>query len=263
MTYFGFLLRFIGIPLVILLIIALIDSRRGRTMTNFFGGRAVWLSIGLHVLIAVIYTTPWDNYLVAAGVWYYNPDQISGILLGRVPLEEYSFFVVETILTGLWWWFISRRIHQPAGFSASKRIRVWSTAVLGALWLASMAVLASGWKPGIYLSLILGWGLPPIMLQMAFGSDILWHHRKLVMLTVLPVFLYISAADSLAIAAGIWTIDLAQSTGLFVGSLPFEEAVFFLVTVVLISFGLTLSLARASQARWVSRVNQLVSQKKG
>lgn len=263
MTYFGFLLRFIGIPLFIFLIISVIDGRRGRTISNFFDGRAVWLSICLHVLIAVVYTTIWDNYLVATGVWYYNHELISGTLLGWVPLEEYTFFVVETILTGLWWWFLARRIKQPAAFSAAKHLRVWLTAILSAVWLASLAVLISGWRPGIYLSLILVWGVLPIMLQIAYGADILWHHRTLVVLTILPVFLYISAADSLAIAAGIWTIDPAQSTGLFIGSLPFEEAVFFLITVVLISFGLTLSLARASQVRWVSWVNQMVSQKNG
>lgn len=264
MTYFSFLLRFIGIPLVILLIISIIDGRRGRTLAHFFNGRAVWLSICLHVLIAVIYTTPWDNYLVATRVWYYNPELISGVLLGKVPLEEYTFFVVETILTGLWWWFLARRIEQPAVVPAAKRMSLLAPiAFLSIVWLVSAAMLASGWRPGTYLSLILIWSLPPIMLQLAFGANILWHYRKLVMLTILPVFLYISAADSLAIAAGTWTIDPAQSTGLFIGSLPIEEAVFFLVTVVLISFGLTLSLARASQARCLSRLAQWTRQKNG
>lgn len=263
MTYFNFLLRYIGIPLAVFLIIALIDARRGKAAPDFLQGRAVWIAIGLHVLIAVIYTTPWDNYLVATGVWYYNPSLISGILLGWVPLEEYTFFVLETILTGLWWWFLARRISAPKTFEPSMNLRILPTAVLGVLWLASVITLISGWQPGIYLSLILGWALPPIMLQLAFGADILWHHRKLVALTILPVFLYISAADSLAIAAGTWTIDPAQSTGLFIGSLPFEEAVFFLVTVVLIGFGVTLSLARLSQARWVTRVQKLVGQRNG
>jgi hypothetical protein len=38
--------------------------------------------------------------------------------------------------------------------------------------------------------------------------------------------------------------------GIFIGELPVEEAVFFLSTVVLIGFGLTLTLARESQVRW-------------
>lgn len=121
-----------------------------------------------------------------------------------------------------------------------------------------VCVLISGWNPGIYLSLILVWALPAIALQLAFGADILWHFRKLVALAILPIFLYISAADSLAISSGTWTIDPAQSTGIFIGRLPIEEAVFFLTTVMLIGFGLTLTLARASQVRWITWVNQIL-----
>lgn len=258
MTYIGFLLRFLVLPLVILLIITLIDGRRGRTASGFLNGRAPWMAIGLHVLIAVIYTTPWDNYLVATGVWYYNPELISGLILGWVPIEEYTFFVLETILTGLWWWFLARRLSPPGEFEPNKMIRMLSAAILGVTWLGAVYLLISGWKPGTYLSLILSWALPAIMLQLAYGADILWHHRKLVILTILPVFLYISAADSLAISSGTWTIDPAQSLGAFIGALPFEEAVFFLSTVILIGFGITLSISRASQARWQIWANRIL-----
>lgn len=252
MTYFGFLFRFLVIPLIVLLIVTAIDERRGKTAQGFLGGRAVWLAIGLHVLLAVIYTTPWDNYLVATGVWYYDPKLISGILLGWVPLEEYTFFVLETILTGLWWWIIARRLAPPGEFRAGRNIRILAPLILGGAWALSAYVLVAGWKPGTYLALILVWALPAIMLQLAYGADILWHYRKLVALAILPVILYISLADSLAISSGTWTIDPAQSLGVFIGRLPIEEAVFFLCTLVLICFGLTLSLARASQARWIN-----------
>jgi len=251
MTYFGFLGQFLVVPLVILLIITLIDNRRGKPAHGFLNSRAIWMAIGLHVLLAVIYTTPWDNYLVATGVWYYNPKLISGLILGWVPIEEYTFFVLETILTGLWWWFLARRLTPPREFKPERNIRIVSTAILGAIWLGAAFILISNWKPGTYLSLILVWALPAIMLQLAYGADILWHHRKLVALVILPVFIYISAADSFAISSGTWTIDPTQSMEIFFWALPIEEAVFFLSTVVLIGFGLTLSVSRASQARWI------------
>lgn len=46
----------------------------------------------LHVVLAVVYTAPWDNYLVATGVWSYNPGLVTGVTLGWVPIEEYTFF---------------------------------------------------------------------------------------------------------------------------------------------------------------------------
>ncbi|MCX8063193.1 MAG: lycopene cyclase domain-containing protein, partial [Anaerolineales bacterium] len=82
MTYFGFLLRFLVVPIVILLFLTWRDARRYPPMQYFQNGRMVWGIIVLHIALAVIYTTPWDNYLVASGVWTYNPDLVSGIVLG-------------------------------------------------------------------------------------------------------------------------------------------------------------------------------------
>ncbi len=252
MTYFGFLFQFLAGPLIIFLIITWWYERRGKIIPEFQNRRAIWIAIVLHVLLAVTYTTPWDNYLVATGVWYYDPKLISGLILGWVPIEEYTFFVLETILTGVWWWFLARRLIPPGEFKPGRNIRIILPTILGMVWMGGVYVFVSGWKPGTYFSLILLWALPAIGVQFAFGADILWHFRKLVALAVLPVFLYISAADSLAISSGTWTIDPAQSTGIFIGRLPIEEAGFFLTTVMLIGFGLTLTLARASQERWTS-----------
>ncbi len=68
MTYFGFLAVFLGIPIIIFLLITWNDSRKGMMIVGFKNGRAVWFAIALHITVALIYTTPWDNYLVATGV---------------------------------------------------------------------------------------------------------------------------------------------------------------------------------------------------
>jgi lycopene cyclase domain-containing protein len=211
--------------------------------------KAAWLAIAVQVSLALVYTTPWDNYLVATRVWYYNPALVTGITLGYVPLEEYTFFVLEPLLVGLWWWLLARRLSAPAAFSPSMRLRVWSAALLSVFWLISTAAFLSGPAPLTYFSITLLWAIPPIVIQCAFGADILWHHRRHIMATVLPLGLFLSAADSIAITAGTWTIDPAKSTGLFIGALPVEEALFFFITVMLATFGLTLMRAQPSQER--------------
>ena len=52
-------------------------------------------------MVAVLYTTPWDNYLVATGVWWYDPHLVAGLVLGWVPIEEYTFFILQTLAMGL------------------------------------------------------------------------------------------------------------------------------------------------------------------
>ena len=164
MTYFGFLLRFLFIPILIFLAITYWDERRGRQAPGFLNSRAVWTAIFAHVLVAVIYTTPWDNYLVATGVWYYNPDLVTGIVIGYVPIEEYTFFVVETILSGLWWWFLARRLSPPkTEFKPNRQIVRVSTAVLVSVWAIFTYLFFFGDVKWTYLGITLFWALPAIL----------------------------------------------------------------------------------------------------
>jgi lycopene cyclase domain-containing protein len=267
MTYFAFLLRFLFIPILIFLTVAYWDNKNNRQINGFRNGRAVWAAIGIHILLAVIYTTPWDNYLVATGVWYYNPDLVTGIVIGYVPIEEYTFFVVETILAGLWWWFLARRIvlpltpspslrsasQSPSGrgeFTRNKRLVYLSTCILLSIWLLSAYLFFFGEATWTYLSIILFWALPPIILQLLFGADILWHYRKLVFWAIFVPGTYLSLMDIVALKETTWSISPNQITGiLFFGILPIEEVLFFFITNVLLTFGMTLLLANVSQMR--------------
>lgn len=210
-------------------------------------------AIAIHVVIALIYTTPWDNYLVATGVWYYDPALVTGLTFGWVPVEEYTFFILQPILGGLWLLTLTRRLEilpevDQAEFRPSLR---WQLALVAAfLWLVSAVLLWSGWAGGTYLALELTWALPPIILQLAFGADILWRNRRLLFLAILPLTLYLSAADALAIESGTWTINPDQSLHLLIGGLlPLEEFLFFLLTNTLVVFGLVLTWSVISQER--------------
>jgi lycopene cyclase domain-containing protein len=200
MTYFGFLLRFLVIPILILLVLTRWDPRKGNPIRGFRTGRALWAAIGVHVLLAVAYTTPWDNYLVATGVWYYNPDLVTGLVMGYVPIEEYTFFVLETLLAGLWWWFVARRLSPPPQtFTPNRPFITLSAGFITVLWLLFTCLFLFGSQPWAYLSIILFWALPPTILQMLFGADILWHYRKLVFWGFFIPGLYLSLVDIVAL----------------------------------------------------------------
>lgn len=89
-SYGQFLLIFLVAPVV-----ALILLLRRRVTGRFVLGTA------LLAIVAFIYTTPWDNAIVWMGVWTYDPSLIVGVILGVVPLEEYLFYFLQTILTSL------------------------------------------------------------------------------------------------------------------------------------------------------------------
>lgn len=250
MTYFGFLAIFLMIPIFILAGMGVHDRRYGRDLPPRLRFWPPSAAIALHVLLALVYTTPWDNYLVATHVWWYDPALVTGLLIGWVPVEEYTFFILQPILGGLWLLLWARRIPVAAEGALRPWPRWGAVTVTGLIWLAAVLILVGGWRPGTYLALELSWALLPIMLQLGFGADILWRYRRLVLITLVPLTLYLSAADALAINWGTWTIDPAQSTGLMLGNLPVEEFVFFLLTNTLVSFGITLILARESHERF-------------
>jgi lycopene cyclase domain-containing protein len=259
MTYLGFLVRFLTIPIALIVVLLAFDQRRINALTTEEKERLGplvdwrgWTAVGLHVVIAVVYTTPWDNYLVATNVWWYEPALVTGVTLGWVPLEEYTFFVLQTLMVGFALLWLARRLIPTAKPSHNLRPnpRVFLPVLLVSAWACMGVVLVAGWRPGTYLSLESIWALPPIALQLAFGADILWRYRRLVVLALVPFTLYLSLADTLAIRAGTWTISPQQSLGFLVADLlPVEEIFFFLLTNTLVVFGVTLILAPESAHR--------------
>lgn len=245
MTYFQVLATFILPPMLILLAAAVLRRRRYAP--------AVWLpfaAVGLHVFLAVAYTTPWDNYLVATGVWWYDPRLVTGLRIGWVPIEEYVFFVLQTLMTGFWTVLLTRTEAIRVGPASSGRsLRLWSTLALAAVWAAAALGLVFDRTPLTYANLILVWALIPWMIQTAFGADILLKRRRTAAAGILLPTLYLWWVDSLAITAGTWTINPEKTTGLLVGSLPIEEMLFFLMTNVIIVCGITLILAPEARER--------------
>ncbi len=250
MTYFGFLALFVGLPLLGVWVFNAIDQKNKRLLPQDLRTWDPWVVIWGHVLVAVAYTTPWDNYLVATRVWWYDPNLVTGIVFGWVPLEEYTFFVLQTLLVGITLLLVLRRWQTPNSFQQNHKLRIGTTLVVGLVWLAAIALLVFHVTPATYFGLETSWALLPIMLQLAFGADIIWHYRKPVFAVLAFFTVYLSAADTLAIASGTWTIDPAQSFNIFLpGGLPIEELIFFFLTCTLVCFGVTLVLAEASQQR--------------
>lgn len=228
MTYASFLVLFLVTPSLGLLLVskASLDRRR-------------LLSLGGIMLTALTYTAPWDNYLVAQRVWWYDPARVLGMTLGWVPFEEYLFFLLQPFLTGLLY-FTMRDLAPTTRSSTSGPGRLILALGTGLLWVAAVVALTA--DPSVrYLSLELAWGLPPLLLQFAVGGDLLWKRRTPLLLSLGLSSGYLVAADVIAIRSGIWTISSQFTLGLkLVPGLVLEEAVFFTLTNALVLGGLSL-----------------------
>ncbi len=222
MTYGGFLLLFLVLPLALLLL-------RHRPQ-----GPRLWGYL-LMPLVALLYTTPWDNYLVWRGVWGYPEERVL-LRIGYVPLEEYLFFLLQPLLTG----GLLLGLAGPPPLPGPGLARVVGGA--GTLLLAALGVLLVALGGAyLYLGLILAYFAPVFTLQWAFGGDLLWGWRRAWLWGTLLPTLYLWAADLYAIRAGIWWIAPEWTLGLRPLGLPLEEMVFFLFTNLAIVQGLLLA----------------------
>lgn len=228
MTYLAFLLLFILPPLVALF-----------TMPPRPRGARVRLTLAVLPLIALAYTTPWDNYLVASGIWGYGADRVLGTI-GWVPVEEYIFFLLQPLLGVAW--LLRCRLHEvePAGRSASR-------ALGAALWLlvALAGVLLLGRESTRYLALILAWAAPVLAIQWWFTGDVALGAPRRYLAVVAAPTLWLWLADALAIRSGIWHISERYTVGAAPFGLPVEEMTFFLVTHLLSVHGALLFLQPA------------------
>ena len=238
MTYFEFHLTFI-LPAIALA--ALVQTRP----IGGLGVRALgWmLAVGA---IAFVYTIAWDNYLVYKGVWTYPPGRVLATI-GYVPVEEYAFFVLQPILTGLVYLALrGRHLAAPRGGAAPGWFRpVWIGTWL-ALALVGVALIVSPDNHHLYLGLILAWAAPVPAGMAVIASNKIWQERRRIAVATAIPTVYLWIADRYAIADGIWDIVDRYSLGFDPFGLPIEEAMFFLVTNVMCTCGLALFLPAPS-----------------
>jgi len=195
------------------------------------GGRRGRYAIPIICLIAFSYTTPWDNYLVAREVWWYGPERVLATI-GYVPVEEYAFFILQPILTGLFLYqYIAR--WTPVRRSTSLKAQYIGAAVWVVLSAIAAWLVFSGWDPGLYMGLILVWACPVLAGMWLYAGRLIWALRGPVAVGVAIPTLYLWVADAIAIHQGIWEISSAYTVGLRPFGLPVEEALFFLVTNIL------------------------------
>lgn len=227
-TYLAFHLCFILPPILLLMLIP------PRPLSRVSRWSA--LALPLMALIALVYTTPWDNFLIWMGVWQYDADRVIATL-GYVPVEEYAFFLLQPLLTGLWLY----RLSATTDWARVERGPLRERLVGAAVWVAigaAAAVAALRWDTMVYLGLILGWTMPVVGLQWGWGGGVFSGIRRVTLLSVTVPTLYLWVVDRIAIGLGIWEISPHFTTGIDLAGLPLEEAVFFLMTNIMVVQGL-------------------------
>jgi lycopene cyclase domain-containing protein len=91
MTYLLLNLPFLAV--VALVALAAVLSRRAPR----------WRSVGLASIVLLVLTAVFDNVLVATGIVGYDPDRISGVLVGVAPVEDFAYAIAAVVLLPSLW----------------------------------------------------------------------------------------------------------------------------------------------------------------
>ncbi|PWN34039.1 uncharacterized protein FA14DRAFT_161601, partial [Meira miltonrushii] len=195
-------------------------------------------------IIAFVWTTPWDNELVRKGAWWY-PRSCVLARIGYVPVEEYAFFILQSLITSLLTILITRW-STPRSFDG--KYSSASTLMLTAVPILAFSLGVAGLfgKQGnghhFYISMIAWWASVPLIL-LWYGTRRSWigllrnnQAKPWLMCLFIPTA-YLCYADVFALRRGTWHITEAKSLERFlVPDLPIEEATFFFVTnLILVS----------------------------
>lgn len=66
-------------------------------------------AIGIALVIVLALTAVFDNVMIAAGLFSYNPDRILGLKLGLAPIEDFGYPVAAVILLPALWALLERK----------------------------------------------------------------------------------------------------------------------------------------------------------
>ncbi len=189
--------------------------------------------------VVIIFTFPWDNWAVEQGIWDFPDDRLL-FRVRRLPIEEISFFVIQTLQVAFLTAILCRLLpSEPlAQVDSSPEVGVRIGGVLlgwlmlGRLtrtWRATHRSVRYAWHLGY-------WFLPIIAMQWMFGAGMLLPRVDVIAYATLGIGTYLSISDVWAVRRGIWFFDHAQTTGHRVAAiLPWEEVAFFYTTSLLVA----------------------------
>ncbi|MEW1810182.1 lycopene cyclase domain-containing protein [Pseudarthrobacter phenanthrenivorans] len=89
-------------------------------------GRARSLALaaaGGTAAVVLVLTAVFDNLMIAAGLFTYAPDMISGALLGLAPLEDFAYPVAAVLLLPALWILLERKSKAAAPKTRSSKTR--------------------------------------------------------------------------------------------------------------------------------------------
>ena len=197
-------------------------------------------ALALVLLAVMTFTTPWDNLAAKWGIWGFPREKYS-LRLGYLPIEEYAFFLLQSVnvmlaVRALFRFFPDWQTGRETDIGTMNLVGLavsvipWAFVALHLRWLRRQG------GPRVNYAIHLAWFLPVIYSQWVLAPALFFGHAALLAMVTVAFGVYYTLADLAAVRAGTWYFDEKQITGVKLGGiLPWEEIAFFLLTSLLVA----------------------------
>lgn len=102
MTYLVLSAVFLGVAVVALLLL----RPRGATR---------WQALAVTGVVLCVLTAVFDNIMIAAQLFHYSPEHLSGVRVVLAPIEDFAYPIAGTLLLPPLWWALRRRRASGEG----------------------------------------------------------------------------------------------------------------------------------------------------
>ncbi len=183
-----------------------------------------WLSFFKANVIITLLFLIWDYAFTAIGVWGFNPDYLTGIFIGNLPLEEALFFICIPFCCVFSYFAFTYLVKN----SPFKNNQNYITSVLIILLIGLTIVYFNRW----YTATAFGFTALYLLYLKLKKVDLSYHY--LTYLFILPFFFASNGllTGSFLEAPIVWYND-AENMGVRLFTIPIEDSVYGLLLIFL------------------------------
>lgn len=176
-----------------------------------------WKYLGYGFLLVGLPFVLWDILFTKMGVWGFNPDYLTGIHIGNLPLEEVLFFVVVPFSCT----FIFACVKA---YFAKARLMGFNRVFYAALCIYAVVVLVFG-KGGVYATSAALLALVSIPVLLKIKVDVRFLPLSF-LIALFPFFVVNGVLTGTGLDAPIVWYNNAEITGIRFFTIPMEDVVY-------------------------------------
>lgn len=195
-----------------------------------------WKYLSVAILIPGVIFLIWDEFFTQLNVWGFNPEYLTGIYLGSLPLEEVLFFICIP--------YACVFTYEALNYLVKKDyLTLYQRAISIALIVVLIIVAALNLDKWYTATTFIGLAVYLLALEFIFRSAFLGRFYFSYIFVLIPFFVVNGILTGSFIEGEVVWYNDAENLGIRIGTIPVED----------VFYGMLLLLMNVSVFEWLQR----------